>query len=117
MDETALICDFAETYHIYDYRALPVRQAAALAAGLGEDSRIVMEMNGIKHPLRTIYLAEMVDALNILVWFQTENGQKNINRPASVLASLMGDEPETEEQGFTSGEDFEAWAKEMRENG
>ncbi|MBO7722484.1 MAG: hypothetical protein J6S27_01735 [Thermoguttaceae bacterium] len=28
-DETALICDLAETYHILDWRALPLRTAAA----------------------------------------------------------------------------------------
>ena len=37
-DEDALICDFAETYHIYDYRSLDVEYAATLAYGLRDDS-------------------------------------------------------------------------------
>lgn len=40
LDEGALVCDFAETYHIYDYRLLPAGLAATLAVGLGENSRI-----------------------------------------------------------------------------
>lgn len=35
-DEDALVCDLAETYHIYNYRQLPARQVAVL--------RLVCEM-------------------------------------------------------------------------
>ena len=34
LDQNALICDFAETYGIYNYRALPVSLLATLAVGL-----------------------------------------------------------------------------------
>ena len=44
-DEEALICDFAETYHIYDYKRLPLTTVAALAVGLRENSRLKMAMN------------------------------------------------------------------------
>ena len=47
-DESALICDFAETYHIYDYRALPVSYAATLAYGLRSDSRIRLKLGEVK---------------------------------------------------------------------
>ena len=117
-DETALICDFAETYHIYDYRARPVRQAAALAAGLGEGSRIWKKLNGFEFSLSTILMAEAVDALNMLVWFQTEDASKGKNRPESVLRVLTGDDIEDgETDGFKTGDDFDKWRKEMRENG
>lgn len=42
ISEDALICDLAETYHIYDMRSLPLRTVATLSAGLREDSRIVL---------------------------------------------------------------------------
>ena len=45
-DEDALICDFAETYHIYDYKRLPLSTAAALAVGLRDTSRIKMKLSG-----------------------------------------------------------------------
>jgi len=43
LDENALICDFAETYHIYDYRQLPPTRVAVFACGLRDDSRIKMK--------------------------------------------------------------------------
>ena len=45
-DEDALICDLAETYHIYDYRSLPVKLVATLSAGLRDDSRIKLKAAG-----------------------------------------------------------------------
>ena len=54
LDEDALICDFAETYHIYDYRRLPVEYAATLAYGLRENSRIRMVQSGLKVELNTL---------------------------------------------------------------
>ena len=38
-DEDAVICDFAEVYHVLDLRALAPPLAATLAAGLPPDSR------------------------------------------------------------------------------
>ena len=66
MDETALICDFAETYHIYDYRAMPLRTVAALAAGLRRNSRIMIKMSGVGVDPDTLLLAAAVDRLSFL---------------------------------------------------
>ena len=81
MDETALICDFAETYHIYDYRAMPLRTVAALAAGLRRNSRIMIKMSGVGVDPDTLLLAAAVDRLSFLAWVKTKDGQKNRNRP------------------------------------
>lgn len=107
-DEDALACDFMETYGIMDFRALPVQKAAILAAGLRADSRIKMFLNGDKTDEKTLLLGCIVDALNTLVWFQSEDGAKNINRPASVVKEILGiKEPEGEIVGFDSAEEFE----------
>ena len=47
-----LICDFAQYYHVLDWRSLPVRLAATLAAGLPPDSRCMMHLAGQKLPER-----------------------------------------------------------------
>lgn len=39
-DEDALICDLAETYHVLEYRRLPLMTVAALASGLRAGARI-----------------------------------------------------------------------------
>lgn len=111
VDESALICDFAETYRVYDYRALPARTAAVYACGLGQNSRIMQKMGGAKAPIDTLLLAAIADALKILVWQNTADGAKGKNQPQSILASILGEEKET--AGFDSPEDFDAWRKRM----
>ncbi len=107
-DEDALICDFAETYHIFDWRALPVRLAATLAAGLPETSRIRMKMAGAKMTASLLMQAAMVDRLSLLVWMQTKDGQKNRHRPQSVAEMLTGKEKRSTVQAFNSEKEF--WA-------
>lgn len=107
LDESALICDFAETYHIMDYRSLPARQAAILAGGLRENSRIMMKMGGAQVPRDTLLLAAIADALQILVWQNTEDGHKGKNRPGSIVRELTRERKT--EVGFDSPEEFKRW--------
>jgi len=110
-DEDALICDFAETYHILDYRSLPARQAARLACGLRHTSRIMQSLSGAPADLETILQALIADAVRVLVWQNTKDGMRGQNQPKSVLAILSGN---TQEQvGFDSAEDFERWRASM----
>ena len=105
-DEDALVCDFAETYHIYDYKALPVSYAAALACGLGPDSRIKMAISGAKIPTSMAIQAAIMDRLSLLLWIQTENGAKGRNRPKSLLNELTSEKQENQVDAFTSGDEF-----------
>ena len=112
--EDDLICDFAEYYGIYDYRALPADYAATLCAGLREPSRVMMRLAGAKISLREALFARMVDELAFISWTKTKDGQKNRNRPKSVLASLTT-EKVVEHESFTSAEDFNAeWERIIR---
>ena len=71
-DEDALVCDMAETYHIFDYRALPLFLAARLACGLRENSRSKMRLAGNRIELRDALLAAILDRVSFLAWAQTE---------------------------------------------
>ena len=52
-------------------------------------------------------MAAILDQLNTLVWFQTDDGQKHRNRPESVLQALTAPEKtENDIVAFESGEDF-----------
>ena len=106
-DEDALTCDFAETYHILNWRGLPARYAAVLACGLRENSRIRMVMSGQKQTAERILQAAGVDALNMLVWMQTKDAAKNWNRPKSILKEMLEDPDVPEIVAFESGEAFE----------
>ena len=111
LDEDALICDLAETYQIYDYKQLPLTQVAVFAYGLRDDSRIKQIMSNQIVPLETTLLASIVDRLSLSLWLQTKDGQKGVNRPASIADQLIKrDKSENDEKDylvFESGEDFE----------
>lgn len=104
-DKEALECDLAETYHILDYRALPLSRVALFSCGLRDNSRIKMKMSDMKVDNQVLLLASTVDALNLLVWSKTKDAEKGMNRPKSIVASIVPNDNELE--GFRTGEDFE----------
>lgn len=106
-DEDSLICDFAETYHIYDYRKLPMSYVAILANGLREDSRIKMKLSEMDISTNNMLMASILDELRFLSWTKTEDAEKNQNRPKSVLKILMGQEEHSGNETYESAEDFE----------
>lgn len=108
VDEAALRCDMLETYHIFDYRALPARQAALFACGLKESSRIMRKLSGAPAAFESMMLALIADALRILVWQNTKDGMNGSNIPDSILAAMLNRDPE-DETGFGSVEEFNAW--------
>ena len=57
-DEEALVCDFAETYRIYNYKEIPCKMAAIYAKGLKENARIKMKLAGVKVTLEDMLLEE-----------------------------------------------------------
>lgn len=108
--EPELICDFAETYHILDYTALPVSLLVTLFSGLGEGSRVQQRLNGERVPLRTLLLAAMVDRLSVLLYANTKDAKSGTNQPRSLVAILTGEDTETTAgtEAYASGDDFEA---------
>jgi hypothetical protein len=108
-DEDALICDFAETYHIFDYKRLPLPTAAVFACGLKEDSRVVRVMSDQFVSADTLLLARITDATNMLVWLNSQDAQSGKNRPNSIADALLGNvKPDSKNEiSFDSGEEFE----------
>ena len=113
-DENALICDLAETYHIYDYKKLPLTQVAIFAIGLKDSSRIKMKMSDQLVPMETLLLAGILDRLSVLLWRQTKDGQKGRNMPTMVLDTLVARKSKDSDViVFSSGEDFEKTRNEI----
>lgn len=76
-----------------------------------------MKLSGQKIPLDTILLAGISDNLRLLLWTKTKDGQKNVNRPESILHKLSENNPrEKEEIIFDSGEDFEKMRQQLLGN-
>ena len=61
LDEDALVCDFAETYGIYDVWEYPVDYIATLAVGLRDNSRIKLKAAGLKVDMKTLLIARIAD--------------------------------------------------------
>ena len=112
LDRDALICDFAETYRIYDIWSLPARLVATYAVGLRADSRIMMKISGMKTPFDTLLLATTVDLLRLLLWSKSDDGHKNRNKPESIAEKLFdskeGNSSNRKNTSFNSSEEFEA---------
>ena len=80
--------------------------------GLRDDSRVKMEIAGIKITLEQTLLARIADDLSFQSWAQTKDGQKNRNRPKSVLKTLLEEKREDQHETFLTPEDFDkAWEK------
>lgn len=115
-DEDALRCDFAETYHVLDFRRLPLRTAAVFAQGLPTSSRIMRKLAGCEATADLLLLAQVCDYAGLILWNIT--GGKG-DPPRSIVAKLCGEGPEAP-QRFTSSADFDAaWSALTRgeENG
>lgn len=106
VDEEALICDLAETYHIFDYKQMPPYKVAIFAIGLNNNSRIKLKMTGSKTPIELTALFGIIDRLDLLMWSKTKDGVKGINRPKSILSGL-NEENADKISTYASGEDFE----------
>lgn len=116
LDENALICDFAEVYHVYDWRALPLKTAATLAMGLRPDSRVIQKMSGLNWPINTLLLALMIDSLQSISWQLTpKEGRRGRKPPKSLARIILGETEERETEGFDSIEEFRRWRASMLE--
>lgn len=111
LDEDALICDLAETYHIYDYRSLPLKTVATLSAGLRDDSRIKLEAAEASVGLDTVILAAIADNLTML---RAGMDKKNRGKPFLFTEALQGEKKKQKVRGFKTAEQFEAALKRIR---
>lgn len=108
LDEEALICDLAETYHIYDYKSLPVSMVAIFSCGLRDNSRIKMKLARQKVDTETSLLALAVDRLGYLVWSKTKDAEKGRNKPQSVY-ELLTTGPKKEDDEHMTFDSIEAF--------
>ena len=126
LGEDELICDFAETYQLFipsfseklidiQGRELLPSMVATLACGLSENSRIKRKISKRTIDLEQTLLAIIADRLGIIAWQRSRDGQKNRNRPKSILEVLLGQDKKKDElEVFTDQESFEEWYKRTR---
>lgn len=101
-----MTADFAETYHITNWRSLPLSTVSSLAAQLREDSRVMMALSGRRADRKTALLAIIADRLGTLIWHNTKDGRKGRNPPESIYRKIMEPPEEPEHRTFRNGEEF-----------
>lgn len=113
--EDILICDLAETYGIYDYKAMKPSLIATLAVGLPESSRVMRKYSGLSLTIDQMLLAMIEDSLNGLIWGM--GGKRRGKRPKSILKLLTEREKKQKDElmSFRSPEEYEAWMARKRE--
>ena len=125
LGEEELISDLAEEYnlHVSEFgvplkdiygRELPPSWVAALSCNLREDSRIKLKIANRKIGLEQILLSTIADRLGILIWQRTRDGQKNRNKPKSLLETLLGEKKREDLEAFEDKESFEEWYRKTR---
>ena len=98
-----VVCDLAETYHIFDFEEIKGRRLATLVCGLRPSSRLIMKLSGQKYPMNECLQAMTVDVLNMLLWTKSKDAQSGRNKPQLIINGFL----EPKEEGYTSTEDFE----------
>ena len=117
LDEDALICDLAETYHIFNMRSYPPVFIATLAIGLKPDSRIKLKASGLKFSIETLLLAHIADNTAINVYAKTKDARHGRNKPRSMLEVLNEENnPGNHAMRFNSGKDFMKKWRELNGN-
>ena len=112
--EGELICDLAQYYHVMNYRDLSPVLVATFLIGLPNDSRVKMALSGQKISMETAILARIADDIAFIAWANSKDGQKNRNRPKSILQTLLGnDKKPVEYEGFKTAAEFEKRWKEI----
>lgn len=100
----AVVCDLAETYHVFDYQALPVPLLAALVFGLRPDSRYRQELNEVNPVSEVVLLASIADALMLIT--AGMSGTKIKDEDLWTSSVIAREEKKKEVRGFNSGQDF-----------
>lgn len=88
---------------------------ATLVVGLRDSSRIKTKLSGYNVSFETILLASIVDRLSLLVWMNSEEGQKGVNRPTMLVEKLTGKEKENDLLTFDSAEAFDEYRRRLFE--
>lgn len=110
-----MICDLAETYHIFNYKDLHPETVAVLVLGLRDNSRVKMKLADTRLTLDQMLLAMIVDNLNFLSWTKTKSAQKGKYNQKSLFKRLMGEDKENKDDliSFATPEEYEEYMKQF----
>lgn len=105
----ALICDFAQYYHIYDLDSVNLQTAAILACGLPPDSRTLRQMTGQKFSAEMVIQMRILDTVRFFQYaYISSHSKRKVPKPQSIFEILNEKKEENPIRGFKTKEAFEA---------
>lgn len=99
--EDDVICDMAETYHIFSYKKHKPSFIATLLNGLKDDARIVMRLTGVTADTKTRLLAMIADFIRAL------NGSFDGEEGTSIYDTFIRTQERKKTTGFNTVEEYE----------
>lgn len=110
-----MICDFAETYHVLNYRELSPLLVATLLIGLRDNSRVKMYLADTKLTIDQMILSIVADNLQFISWTKTKDAKHGRYNGKSILKTLNGDNEIGKEDliSFATIEDFEEYMEQF----
>ena len=103
--EDDLICDLAQTYGVHDWRKIPPVNAAAMALGLPDNSRVKLKLSGQDFGFDRRLMMLIYDRLNWLRWSKTEACRKGYDPPLPLEVEIKQNEKQAEEQRLMGFDD------------
>ncbi|MDD6666723.1 MAG: hypothetical protein PUE58_01940 [Lachnospiraceae bacterium] len=106
-NEDKLVADFAEFYHCFDWKSIPLETAAVLASELRPDSRSYMAAHGVCVSTTDALLAKIFDELQFLVY---QHAGRGAQKPTLISNDLIlgKQEKKHKAKSFDNSNDFEA---------
>lgn len=110
-----MICDFAETYQILNYKELPPSLCATLLLGLRDNSRVKMHFADAKITLEQTLLSIIADSLQFLAWTKTKDAKHGKYNKKSILKILQGEYKKEKDDlmSFETIEEYEEYMKQF----
>ena len=101
-----MICDLAETYHMFNYKEYSPGLVGTLVFGLRDTSRTKMFLIGSNISIDRIIQAKIADELSFISWTKTKDAQRGKGRPKSICQQLLGVTKKEEYVTFDSMDEF-----------
>lgn len=113
--ESEVICDLAETYHVFNYQELSADLVATLVFGLRDNSRLKMKIADTKLTTEQMLSAMIVDDLNFIAWTKTKDAKHGRFKQKSILKTLLGEYKKQKDDlvSFASIEEYEEHMKQF----
>ncbi len=99
--EDDVICDLAETYHIFSYKEHKPSFIATLLSGLKDDARISMRLAGVTADTKTRLLAMIADLIRAF------GGSFDGEEGTSIYDTFIRTQESKKATGFNTVEEYE----------